>query len=362
MARIGASASVRRPETRRILYVLQSSSGGGPAQALLLAREMTRRGFGVTFARPEASGNAEHGSIDVVALPKVALQRTSMLLRLAAGVDLVHAHGTRAATWALPLLVMRRSVTTFHGLHPLRRAGGERSIAARALIRAVVAASDATICVGFSEAADLKRLDLWRERICVIRNAVPPSRPVTNPERREARKALALANHDFVVLFAARLHEQKDPFTALAVAALAPDSVFLFAGGGDLLPDVSRCATENVRVLGHYDDIRTLLAAADVFLSTARWEGLPLSVLEAMWAGVPVLASDAAGNREAIGDAGIVVAIGDVDAFRSELERLRDPGLRDVLASQGRERVEREFAFERMLDETVGLYEALLGR
>jgi glycosyltransferase involved in cell wall biosynthesis len=288
---------------------------------------MTRRGFGVTFARPEASGNAEHGSIDVVALPKVALQRTSMLLRLAAGVDLVHAHGTRAATWALPLLVMRRSVTTFHGLHPLRRAGGERSIAARALIRAVVAASDATI-----------------------------------PERREARKALALANHDFVVLFAARLHEQKDPFTALAVAALAPDSVFLFAGGGDLLPDVSRCATENVRVLGHYDDIRTLLAAADVFLSTARWEGLPLSVLEAMWAGVPVLASDAAGNREAIGDAGIVVAIGDVDAFRSELERLRDPGLRDVLASQGRERVEREFAFERMLDETVGLYEALLGR
>ena len=115
----------------RILHVLQDNSGGAVTHALDLARHSTSHGVAVTLAVP-GEGLESHAAwsadeaIRIHPLPHHLPGRVGAILRHAAHADVVHAHGIRAGTWALPALCARPSVVTFHGLHPLRRPGGRR--------------------------------------------------------------------------------------------------------------------------------------------------------------------------------------------------------------------------------------------
>jgi glycosyltransferase involved in cell wall biosynthesis len=226
---------------------------------------------------------------------------------------------------------------------------------ARAWVKLVASAANAVICVAETERRDVAALGIPASKLRTVRNAVAATGPASDAERAAARASLGLDDGTFAVAVAARLVEQKDPLTAVrAVAGL--DGVLLFAGDGPLRRDVEAAAAANVRVLGTLANVRSAIAASDVVLSTSLWEGLPLSLLEAMWAGRPIVASDAPGNVEAVGDAAMLVPRGDADGFRAALERLRDPIERTRLARLARTRVEREFEFERMLAETDDVY------
>jgi glycosyltransferase involved in cell wall biosynthesis len=331
----------------RILHVLQDTAGGGAAQALELAAHARRHEAEVVVVAPE-------GPVSVLEL----------LLR-AAKVDLLHVHGARAASWALPSLRLRPSVVSFHGLHPLRRPAsrGYRT-AARLLVRTVVGAADVVLCIADNEREELLRLGLPAEKMHLARNAVRAQPLVDESERRAARAELGLGNGELAVLVAGRLEPAKQPMVALEVAERLRDRdvVFLVAGDGALLPDVRASAGPNVRVLGHRRGTRALLAASDVVLSTSAWEGLPLLLLEAMWAGRPVVASDVVGNDEALGAAGLLVPPGEADAFAAAVLELRDAQRRSVQVRLGRERVDREFSHEQMLADTDRAYAAALGR
>jgi glycosyltransferase involved in cell wall biosynthesis len=118
-----------------------------------------------------------------------------------------------------------------------------------------------------------------------------------------------------------------------------------------------------VQVLGHRPDAPQLVAAFDVALLTSRYEGLPYSLLEAMANRVPVVASDATGNRDVIehGHSGCLLPVGDVAGFvRSTLQLLNDQARRRQLGAAARERVASTFTEERFLRQTGELYEAML--
>src|SRR5438105_1955070 len=206
-----------------VLHVLQDREGGAVIQTELLAERAVGRGDLATVVAPTRSQRA--------------LPRAAGLARLARSADLVHAHGTRAAAWALPALTLRPSVVTFHGLHPMRRpAGPSYRAAARLLVAGVSAAADAVICVSTSEAAELRTLPVRRSKIHLVENAVA-ARPVPSPDQRaEARHRLELEPDDFAVLFVGRLEEPKDPLLALRVAReLALEgAILLVAGDGGL--------------------------------------------------------------------------------------------------------------------------------
>jgi glycosyltransferase involved in cell wall biosynthesis len=341
----------------RILHVVQEAGGGGMTQAVELARHAAARGAQVTLAVP-----ADTDVPNVRVLPRI---RAPEIFRLAREADLLHVHGARAAAWSLPALRARPSVVTFHGLHPLRRpAGRAYRTAARALVASAVAAAGAVVAVSRSEAAELESLRIGRAKIRVVRNGVPARPPIGADERATARKALGLGNGELAALFLGRLEEPKDPLAAVRAAGGLGEQgvVLLVAGDGSLSRAVRAAAAENIRLLGHRNDVWTLLAAADVLFNTSVWEGLPFSVLEAMQAGRAVLASDVAGNAEALGEAGRLVPRGDVARFRSELLSLRDAELRQRLGRQARERVAREFPLERMLAGTDEVYAELLRR
>jgi len=109
--------------------------------------------------------------------------------------------------------------------------------------------------------------------------------------------------------------------------------------------------------------VAKILAAADVFALPTNWEGFPLSILEAMRAGLPVLASDVGGVSEGVvdGETGFHVPRGDVAAFRERLDWLLcRPSVRQQMGSAGRRRYEAEFTLDAMTHGTLAVYRSVV--
>ena len=116
---------------------------------------------------------------------------------------------------------------------------------------------------------------------------------------------------------------------------------------------------ERVRFLGLRRDVAERLAQSQLFVLATRWEGFPYTILEAMRAGLPVVASDVGGVREAVvhGETGLLVPRGDEQALRQRLsEMLASVDLRQRLGAAGRRRFEATFTFARMIDKTAAVY------
>jgi glycosyltransferase involved in cell wall biosynthesis len=160
--------------------------------------------------------------------------------------------------------------------------------------------------------------------------------------------------------------EMDNPGLLLALAGMPRGSWVLDVAGDG--PDQARIAAlaeelgiaPYVLVLGPRADVAGLLQQSDISALISHWEGLPYSILEAMSAGRPVIASDVGGVREAVldGVSGILVPRGDGAALRTALAGLiGDPARRERLGAAGRRRYETAFRFEIMLAKTIALYE-----
>ena len=120
---------------------------------------------------------------------------------------------------------------------------------------------------------------------------------------------------------------------------------------------------DRVLLLGHRDDVPALLASCDVFVLPSLYEGLPLSVLEAMASARPVVATDVAGSNEVVrhAESGLLVPPADPRALADAIRRvLSDRVEAERLARAGRARVEREFSVERMVRGVEAVYDQVL--
>lgn len=172
------------------------------------------------------------------------------------------------------------------------------------------------------------------------------------------------------LVMVARFEAQKDHLTLLsALEGLVdlPWTVQLVGDGPGRARTQAEVAArglqDRVAFLGARRDVPSLLATAQVFVLTTNWESLPLSVLEAMRAGLPVVASDVGGMAEMVeeGVTGHLVARGDAIGLRQRLRGLLgDAGLRERLGQAGRERFLRDFTLEAMVDRVEALYRTLV--
>ena len=197
------------------------------------------------------------------------------------------------------------------------------------------------------------------ERIRVVHNGVPDT-----PFRADPRKAPPrLAT---VARFAPP-QDHAPLLKALSGLKELPWSLDL-VGEGPLLPQAKALAEalglgERVRFLGRRLDVDRVLAEAQVFVLATNWEGLPLSVLEAMRAGLPVVATGVGGVGEAVveGKTGFLVGRGDEEALRARLRTLLlSPDLRARLGEAGRRRYEEGFTLDGMLARVWAAYEEVL--
>jgi glycosyltransferase involved in cell wall biosynthesis len=174
------------------------------------------------------------------------------------------------------------------------------------------------------------------------------------------------------LVMVARFGAQKDHPTLLrALAGLLdlPWEIDLI-GDGELMDQTQAMAarlglSNRIHFLGQRRDVDRLLARSQVSVLATNWEGFPLSILEAMRAGLPVVATDVAGIGESVRDGvtGYLVPRGDADLLRDRLRRLlTDGALRTRLGQAGRASFEEHFTLPLFVQNTLAVYEEVLGR
>lgn len=287
--------------------------------------------------------------------------------------DVVHTHSSKAGL--VGRLAARlagtsaRVVHHVHGwsFHPLQGEAGHRAT----VWLERLAARPGFVLLACSQATDAEGR---RERIGrdedrrVIRCGIERGPLLRRRPRAEIRRRLGVAPRDLLVLQLGNLKPQKDPLTfaraAVRAGARLPRARFWLAGDGPLRAEAEALAAQGglqsrFRVLGWRRDVPDLLAAADLLVLTSRFEGLPLAVLRAMAAGLPVVATAVNGTPEAVrdGSTGFLVPPGDAEATAAAIVRLgRDPGLRRRMGRAGRA-ASAEFRQARFRQEVLALYE-----
>jgi glycosyltransferase involved in cell wall biosynthesis len=167
------------------------------------------------------------------------------------------------------------------------------------------------------------------------------------------------------VLSVGRLKEPKDFVTLARALHLLDAGSFSasIAGDGPDRDAVERALAGAGAVLGERDDVPALLASSDVFVLSSTSEGMPMTVIEAMAAGLPVVASDVGGLRELVDDGvtGLLVPPRDARALAAALSSLlEDAERRRAMGDAGRARAEALFDLPRFRSEHLALYERLL--
>jgi glycosyltransferase involved in cell wall biosynthesis len=184
-----------------------------------------------------------------------------------------------------------------------------------------VVARGADVVLGVS--GDLVALTRSQGARVADRALVPaPARPDATGDVAATRDALGIVPGEDLVVTVARLAPQKGLGTLVDAAAAAaghrPGLRWVVAGDGPLHDDLEQQVAATgapVRLLGRREDVADLMAAADVVVSTAVWEGQPLAVQEALALGAAVVATDAGGTREVTEDAAVLVPVGDAGAL-----------------------------------------------
>jgi glycosyltransferase involved in cell wall biosynthesis len=220
-----------------------------------------------------------------------------------------------------------------------------------------------TICVSDNErAAGIEAGTCRAESTVVIRNAVDVAAAPRSAGDHEGVRLIAVG----------RLKPPKDFVNLVRALATLPDGSFeaLIVGEG---PDRALVEAEierlglgaRVELTGERSDVPALLADSDLFVLSSTSEGLPVSVLEAMAAGLPVVASEVGGLPELVadGESGLLVQSGDPDRLGAALASLvADPGLRLRFGAAGRARAEAHFDLPAFRRAHVDLYRAELAR
>jgi glycosyltransferase involved in cell wall biosynthesis len=201
------------------------------------------------------------------------------------------------------------------------------------------------------------------KKLIAIHNSVPDITPdwLASPENQPPR-----------IMMIARFEGQKDHLTLFNALAMLPDREWYLelVGDGPLRPAFEKLAFDlgigtRVKFWGECRDIAQKLSKAQLFVLTSHWEGFPLSILEAMRAGLPVIASDVGGVPEQItdGENGFLVPRNDSNILQQKLLQLIDnPKLRVQMGAAGRDHYTAEFNFDTFLKKTLMVYHNTIKR
>jgi len=186
--------------------------------------------------------------------------------------------------------------------------------------------------------------------------------------RRRARDEIGVGPDAFVIGWIGRLTAIKRPLDLIRVAASVDSAVLVLIGDGEDRPQVEALAAslgigDRVHLLGYRKDVADWYAALDAFLLVSANEGTPVVAIEALAAGVPVVATDAGGTSSVVddGETGSLLPVGDVAGLAQALEELRrDPVRRAEQGSRGAVRMRERFSVARMVDDVERVYQGIV--
>lgn len=363
-----------------MLYYTDGTAFGGVEQALLtlLAGLDRTRWHPLLLHHPEPAlapllDGARRLDVETRAAPPLGGAWTPMrLARLVRRIraerpTVFHAHlnWPLACRYGLVAAILARVPAIVATEHLYVEIPWRRSVLVQRIIALGV---DRYVAVSYDLARRLREsLGLPARKIRVVHNGIRLA-PFDRPTTPGLRVAPAGADEQPVVLTLARLNEQKGHRYLLEAAAQVPEARFVLAGDGPARAELEARARSlglagRVDFLGHRTDVPELLAGCDLFVLPSLFEGHPLSILEAMAAGRPVVATAVGGTAEAVrhGETGLLVPPADPAALAAAIRTiLADRPLADRLAVAGRARVRRELAAETMVHRVTEIYDEVL--
>ena len=283
--------------------------------------------------------------------------------------DVVHTH-MAVQRYVFPVLLRHRSVVAIHTMHNL--AQHETDALGRLVHR--LAFRNQVLPIGISQevSASVKRI-YGLECKAIIPNCIPVENYRHNPEDRlQWRQQNGLSPEAVVFTCVGRLEPQKNPLLLLEAFAELKDARahLVLSGDGSLRERIEAYVERHqlgkrVHLIGKQNNVPSILAASDIFALSSNWEGNPLAVMEAMAAGLPVIATEVGGVPELVqsGEQGWLVPAGDRLGFTAAMKNLlEDAETRQAMGRAAQTRAMREFRVERMVEGYANLYREMVSR
>ncbi len=378
-------------DRRKVLLMIDSfEMGGAEGQALLLASRLLKCGrykpllaclkrSGPLLEEAEALGLGEIPEFPLTSFydrNMLTQERRFMACVRDLGIDVVHPQSfytnvfgiTGAALAGVPVRIAFRGETA-----------GWRTPGQNFVERCVFRLATAVHANSEAVRKYLIENGVSGKKIFTVYNGLDGARVMPQPgiQREEllARFGLPVdGNRRFVAIVANMRHDVKNHPMFLRAAARVhkelPNAAFILVGEGDLTESLRSLATDlGIAAVtfftGRCDTIADLLSITDVCVLSSKAEGFSNSILEYMAAGVPVVATDVGGAREAVvaGETGYLVKSDDDEAMAARIiSLLRDPERSRAMGLRGREVVEEKFSDRAQLENTEALYDRLLAR
>jgi len=286
------------------------------------------------------------------------------------GVDVLHCHQYSPFVYGQIALLHRsglRMVFTEHGRLSDAPPSWKRKLANVWLGRRPAAV--------YAVSADLRRHMIAEgfpaDRVQIIYNGIEIGTPVSDVDRRFARESLEIAQDRYLVGTVARLDLAKDLGTLIEAFMRfrrnRPDAELVIVGDGPDRAALAEAArrvgvAESVHFLGQRPDVRHLLPALDLYANSSITEGVSLTILEAMAASLPVVATRVGGTPEVViaGETGLLVPARDAQALAEAMVELAGiPQRARLLGDAGRRRVEARFTLDRMVEQYLSVYRGM---
>lgn len=367
----------------RLMLVTEPSGGGSGRHVIDLAKGLKARGHEVCLVyssvRAEARFEAEARDLGLWRLESLPMARAvgpgdfksalalRDLIRAHGPFDVVHAHSSKAG--ALLRTVAPANAARVYTPHALRTMDPTLGKAGRLVYGGIEWAlarfrSDAVIAVAPEEARHAENVGFPKDSLHTVLNGVDAGPPV---DRVAVRAALGLDPDAVVVGFVGRLCDQKDPLKFVEAVRIAqsrdPRIKGVMLGDGELADATRAAAGEAIPVLANRN-AREYLPAFDAFAMTSRYEAMPYVLIEALEAGLPIVATAVGGTSATItpGENGLVVPT-DVppQAFADALLELVPDDRRAQMAARSRAMAPK-FSLYAMVDATEAVYRAALAR
>jgi glycosyltransferase involved in cell wall biosynthesis len=365
----------------RILFLSTSMGmGGADSQLLVAAQDLQARGheilvvsmtpLGPMGLRARASGIATESLEMRRGIPDPrALARLIRIVR-AWQPDVIHSHMVHANLMARALQLaapVPALISTIHNIYE----GSALLMAAYRLTNGLV--DRMTIISEAAAERFIRERIIPRDLLRVVPNGVDPELYRQPAEVRDGlRRALGLGE-EFAWLAVGRFETAKDyPNMLRAFASVRerhPEAVLLLAGRGALQGETESLARDlqvgpAVRFLGVRDDVAALVSAADGYLMSSAWEGMPMVLLEAAAGGLPVVTTRVGGTAEVVldGESGYLAPPGDSPALASAMLRLMNlsEAERRALGERGRDHIRTNYGLHRVVERWEELYREVL--
>jgi glycosyltransferase involved in cell wall biosynthesis len=352
--------------------VLTLNFGGLEQLVIQLSEELKRRGVEssiVALTDGALLEEANRRGVRSLALhkksglrPAVPLQLARMLRDLR--VDILHTHNFAPLIYGTPAATLCRipTINTRHGRAALRSYSW------------LWALTDRVVAVSHDAKTELLRHNSIRsDKVSVIWNGIDLS-PYRAAPTTDIRAELGVSRDLLLIGTVGRLSEEKDHATLLRAFRATLDrgvtAELVIAGGGPMeerLKDLARelAVDAKVRFLGFRTDVPAVLQGCNLYVQSSRMEGVSLTLIEAMAAGLPVIATRVGGNPEVVQDSvtGTLVPPADPTSFAAAMFGiLRDGQMATRMGDAGRQRADDVFSLRVMADGYMQLYEALARR